>query len=133
MENKKEIKRVQVIFLVALWGSIGLGYALGFLSGSYWVAFSIILVGALSSAIYIKRVTDRYKLGDERSDYIDGRASALAFKISFATSGVLLAVISGVYVELEVQIPLLVVLGPIVALMGVTHGVASYHYAKKYS
>ena len=133
MENKKEIKRVQVIFLVALLGSIGLGYALGFLIGSYWVAFAIILVGTLSSAIYIKRVTDRYKLGDERSDYIDGRASALAFKISFATSGVLLAVISGVYVELEVQIPSLVVLGPIVALMGFTYVISSHYYTKKYS
>jgi len=133
MEDKKEIKRAQAIFLVAFLGSIGLGYVLGFLIGSYWIAFAIILVGVLFSAIYVKRVTDRYRLGDERSEYIDVRASALTFKISFATSCVLLAVISGVSDEMQVQIPSLAVIGPIVALMGFTYGISSHYYTKKYS
>jgi len=126
-----KLKREKVIFGISFVGSIVAGMVL--ITLDYWLGMTIAFVGCLSAALYSRKIAVKYKMGDERSGYIDVRASALAFKISFATSCVLLAVISGIYAELEVQIPSLAVLGPIVALMGSTYGILSHYYSKKYS
>ncbi|VUT24859.1 MAG: hypothetical protein MASP_00741 [Candidatus Methanolliviera sp. GoM_asphalt] len=139
MENKKinEMergrKRAQKIFIGGFVGSIALGFVMGYLLGSYWLTLIIIFVGLMSTAYYMKRADDKYKFGDERSSYINGRASAFAFKISFPTACVLMVVLGGLHLEYGIQLPAYQVLALIVALMGVTHGVASHHYTKKYN
>ena len=111
MENKKinEMergrKRAQKIFIGGFVGSIALGFVMGYLLGSYWLTFIILFVGLMSTVYYMKRADDKYKFGDERSSHINGRASAFAFKISFPTAGVLMAVLGGLHLEYGIQLP----------------------------
>jgi hypothetical protein len=134
MENKKkrEIKKAKTIFGVAFGASLAVFFALAAL-GHYLVGIAIGFVGCLGAGMYTKSVEAKYRLGDERSKLIDGNARALAFKVTFPTIGVLFAILMGLWEEYGIEIPAYAILGPIFALMGVAYGVASHHYAKKYT
>ena len=131
-EKKREIKKAQAIFGVVFGGSIAVAFTLAAL-GYYWIGLAIGFVGCLGATMYVKSVEKKYRLGDERSHHIDEKASAFAFKISFAVTGALLAILSGLSLSNFTDIPANSVIGPLMAFMGIVYLAATHHYTKKYS
>jgi hypothetical protein len=72
MENKKkeEIKKVEKIFGVVFGGSIAVAFTLAAL-GHYWVGIAIGFVGCLGAGMYMKSAEAKYRLGDERAEFIE--------------------------------------------------------------
>ena len=125
--ERREMKKENVIFGMGFGGSIAVGMIIITL-GYYWVGMAIAFVGCFSAALYSRKIAAKYKLGDERAEFIDGKASSLTFKVIFITMGILLPILGG----FSMEIPALVV-APLLALTGVVHIAASHYYAKKYS
>jgi len=122
------MKKENVIFGISFGGGLVAGIIIITL-GYYWVGMAIAFVGCFSAALYSRKIAAKYKLGDERAEFIDGKASSLTFKVIFITMGILLAILGG----FSMEIPAFPVVGLLLALTGVVHIAASHYYAKKYS
>jgi uncharacterized membrane protein len=129
-EKKREIKKAKTIFGVVFGGSIAVAFTLAAL-GYYWIGLAIGFVGCLGAVMYTNSVATKYRLGDERSHHIDEKASAFAFKITFAALGVSFAILAGL--SNFIDIPAYPVMGLIFVFMSIVYYVATHHYAKKYS
>ena len=122
------MKKENVIFGMGFGGSIAVGMIIITL-GYYWLGIAIAFVGCFGAVLYSRKVTAKHKVGDERAEFIDGRASSLTFKITSIAIGILFAVLCG----LSAEIPAQAVMGALLAFTGVVHVIAFHHYAKKYS
>jgi Predicted membrane protein (DUF2178). len=127
-QDETQMKRCNVIFLVSFFGSIIAGMII-ISFGYYWAGVAVFFVGCFTAAHYMNRMATRYKLGDERSEFISQKANSVTFRITFILIAVLVIVLGGLRIEISGQVALM----GIIAFGGIVNFILYYYYSKKYS
>ena len=126
-----KLKKEKLIFGVSFGGSIVAGMVLITL-GYYWLGMAIAFVGCFSVVLYSRKIAVKYKLGDERAEFIDGKAYSLTFRVIFITMGILLVILGGLFIR-SIEISAYCVIGLLFALTAAVSVASRHYYIKKYS
>ena len=127
-QDATKMKRRNVIFLVNFLGSMIAGIII-ISFGYYWAGVAVLLFGAFTTKYYIHRMATRYRLGDERAEFINQKANSVTFRITFILIGVLVVVLGGLRIEIPGQVALI----GIIAFGTIVDLILYYYYSKKYS
>ncbi|VUT24857.1 MAG: hypothetical protein MASP_00740 [Candidatus Methanolliviera sp. GoM_asphalt] len=127
----EKMKKERVIFDVTFGVSILVGMIVASF-GYYWLGIAIAFVGGFGVALHARNVAARYKLGDERAEFISGKASSLTFKVISITMGILLVILGGLSIR-SIEISAYSMIGLLLALTCIVHLASRHYYTKKYS
>ena len=126
-----KLKREKVIFGISFVGSIVAGMVLITL-GYYWLGMAITFVGCFGTALYSRKIAAKYKMGDERAEFIEGKTYSLTFRVIFITMGILLVILGGLFIR-SIEISAYYVIGLLFALTSAVSVASRHYYIKKYS
>ena len=125
-----KLKREKAIFGISFVGSIVAGMVLITL-GYYWLGMAIAFVGCLSAALYSRKIAAKYKRGDERAEFIEGKAYSLTFRVIFITMGILLVILGGLFIR-SIEISAYYGIGLLFAITSAVSVASRHYYTKKY-
>jgi hypothetical protein len=124
-------KKEKLIFGVSFGGSLVAGLIVITL-GYYWLGLAIAFVGCFSAVLYSRKIAAKYKMGDERAEFIEGKAYSLTFRVIFITMGILLVILGGLFIR-SIEISAWYVIGLLFALTSAVSVASRHYYTKKYS
>jgi len=127
--DEKEIKKANRTFAAIMIGSVVCGITVALYN--YWLGFALAFVGAICGLMYFKSSTAKYRLSDERVEYIEGKAGALSYRVALISGGALLAILGGLE-STSTSLPAMAVFGPYFAFISVFHVICYHHYEKKF-
>jgi uncharacterized membrane protein len=127
--SEKEIKKVNRIFGAIVIGSVTCGVAIS--DWNYWVGMALAFIGPICGLVYFKSATARERLGDERLEYVNGKAGAFSHKVMMISSAALLVLLSGLESS-GVSLSAMSVFGPYFAFMAVFHVICYHYYERRY-
>jgi hypothetical protein len=124
-------KKEKLIFGVSFGGSLVAGLIVITL-GYYWLGLAIAFVGCFSAVLYSRKIAAKYKMGDERAEFIEGKTYSLTFRVIFITMGILLVILGGLFIR-SIEISAWYVIGLLFALTSAVSVASRHYYTKKYS